>query len=202
MALPERLRAEIEASLADGPEAPSVAEVLAAGHALQRRRRVRTTTAAVAVVALLGTGVAVGAARHDPGADRVPAATQADEPDPTVLPDRGQEAAGEDGAAPDLVGFAPGDSETLLPLAGVRILDQQAAPAMPRNFAPPAARTAVAVVRWDGETWFVLAREPGRGTADYLPTTQAEAGGARTLEEFLAWVRPRYTAAGGTEGLR
>ena len=42
MALPERIRAEVEASFAGGPEPPSAADVLAAGRRLLRRRRIGT----------------------------------------------------------------------------------------------------------------------------------------------------------------
>jgi hypothetical protein len=62
MALPERIRAEIEASFADGPEPPSVADVLAAGRRLQRRRRIGALAVTVAVTAALVTRTAAALA--------------------------------------------------------------------------------------------------------------------------------------------
>ena len=56
-----------------------------------------------------------------------------------------------------LVAFDQG--ETLVPEDGVEILDQRPSPDMPEGFAGPDDRTAVAMVRWQGERWFVLARQ-------------------------------------------
>ena len=64
MALPERIRAEIEASFADGPEPPSVADVLAAGRRLQRRRRISAAAASLALTGALVVRVSAAAALH------------------------------------------------------------------------------------------------------------------------------------------
>jgi hypothetical protein len=67
MGLPEQIRTEIEASLVGGPEPPTVAEALAAGRLLARRRRVRTAAASVTVVAALVARLVMAAGTHRAG---------------------------------------------------------------------------------------------------------------------------------------
>lgn len=90
-----------------------------------------------------------------------------------------------------------GAGETLEPLPGVTIVQQRPDPGMGDRFAGPGDRTAVAEVRVDGATWFVLARQVGGGTPEYFPT--AAIAGRQTLAEFLEYARGQY--ANG-EGLR
>lgn len=90
-----------------------------------------------------------------------------------------------------------GAGEVLKPLPGVTIVRQRPSPDVGDDFAGQSDRSAVAEVRVDGETWFVLARQIGGGTHEYFPT--AKMAGRQTLVEFLDYARGQY--AGG-EGLR
>jgi len=94
-----------------------------------------------------------------------------------------------------LVEFAADGS--LTPLAGVTLVRQQAGVDVGEEFAPADARTAVAEVRYQAKTWFVLARDLNVGPPEYFPTAASVSGS--TLEEFLGYARQQY--AGG-EGLR
>ncbi len=96
-----------------------------------------------------------------------------------------------------LVSF--GDGKTLVPEDGVELLDQRPSPQMPENFAPPGDRMAVAMVRWQGERWFVLARQLPGSPPQYLPTAASVVGDATTIDGFLEVARERYTQG---EGLR
>jgi hypothetical protein len=72
MALPERIRAEVEASFTGGPEPPSAADALAAGRRLLRRRRIGTAVASLTVLGALVARVATAAALHRSGSRRPP----------------------------------------------------------------------------------------------------------------------------------
>lgn len=97
-----------------------------------------------------------------------------------------------------LVEFAPGGTETLVPLAGVEILQQSPDVDLGAGFAGPDDPSAVAEVRVDGERWYVLARRLQGTRPQYLPTA-AEVGGP-TLDDFLAYASEQYAEGGG--GLR
>lgn len=100
---------------------------------------------------------------------------------------------------PMLTLVAFGNGETLVPDAdGVELLDQRPSPQMPADFASPRDRTAVAVVRWQGSLWFVLARQAPGSAPEYFPTESSVAD-ATTLDGFLDFARGRYS---GGEGLR
>jgi hypothetical protein len=90
-----------------------------------------------------------------------------------------------------------GDGETLLPRAGVEVLEQTGDVDLPDSFAGPGDRTAVAMVTYDGMRWFVLARELDGSPPQYLPTA-GSVGGA-TIQEFLSYAADQY---GSGEGLR
>lgn len=77
---------------------------------------------------------------------------------------------------PTLAPVSFGDGKTLVPEDGVELLDQRPSPQMPENFAPPGDRTAVAMVRWQGERWFVLARQLPESPPQYLPTAASVVG--------------------------
>ena len=66
------------------------------------------------------------------------------------------------------------------------------------DFAGPGASTAVAEVRWQGESWFVAARRLPGSPPEYFPTAASVSG--RTLDDFLAYARDRYSEQGA--GLR
>jgi hypothetical protein len=76
MALPEQIRAEIEASFTGGPEPPSVADALAAGQRLLRRRRISTAAASVTVLGVLVVRVAMAAVLHRARSRRPPTQDQ------------------------------------------------------------------------------------------------------------------------------
>ncbi|MFC5178113.1 hypothetical protein [Nocardioides taihuensis] len=87
--------------------------------------------------------------------------------------------------AEHLVGFGQGETLALLdPTA--KILDQMPTP-VGNHLPPEAERSAVAMLRWHDETWFVLLRDyPGSALAIY-PTPARWADDARSIEEYLAW---------------
>ncbi len=87
----------------------------------------------------------------------------------------------------ELVRF--GEGEELLPLPGVTMLQQTGDVDLGPNFAGPRDRTAVAEVSYDGQRWYVLARD-GDGDIQYFPT--AASVSAPTLEEFLPYAKGLY----------
>lgn len=102
--------------------------------------------------------------------------------------------------APTLALVAFGDGKTLVPEDGVELLEQRASPQMPENFAAPGDRTAVAMVRWAGERWFVLARQLlPESPLQYIPTAASVVGDPTTIDGFLEVARKRYAQG---EGLR
>jgi len=84
----------------------------------------------------------------------------------------------------------------LAALDGVTLVRQQDSPDVGEEFAPAGAKTAVAQVTYQGDTWFVLARDLD-GPPEYFPTAASVSGS--TMTEFLDYARQQY--AGG-EGLR
>jgi hypothetical protein len=93
-----------------------------------------------------------------------------------------------------LVSFGGGDR--LVPEPGVEIVRQQADPDLGPAFAgPDALRTAVAEVRWQGERWYVLARELPDSDPEYFPT--AASVSRPTLEGFLDYARTSYESGTG-----
>lgn len=99
----------------------------------------------------------------------------------------------------DLVFFAPRFMDAahgLLPASGdVVVVHQLYAPDLGASFAPP-ARSGIAEVRKDGETFYVVARRP----ADYI-AVQADVArnryGVTDLASFLAFAQERYAEGGG-----
>jgi hypothetical protein len=92
-----------------------------------------------------------------------------------------------------LVAFGPGGD--LVPEPGVQILRQRASVDMGPTFAGPDDPTAVAEVRWQGERWYVLARDLPHGPPEYFPT--AASVSRPTLEGFLDLARASYDAGTG-----
>lgn len=77
---------------------------------------------------------------------------------------------------------------------GVEVLEQQADPDLPAYGTDAAGASAVALVDWQGERWFVLVVRFPREVA--ITTVAApKAGGARTLDDFIA-----FTADQADEG--
>jgi hypothetical protein len=93
-----------------------------------------------------------------------------------------------------LVNFGQGSELVAEP--GVEIVRQQADPDIGPSFAgPDALHTAVAEVRWEGERWYVLARELPGGDPEYFPT--AASVSRPTLEGFLEYARTSYGSGAG-----
>ena len=93
-----------------------------------------------------------------------------------------------------LVRFGP--DGTLVPdEAGVEVLAQRAGVDLGPSFAGPGDPTAVAEVRWDGERWYVLARDLGAGPPEYFPT--AASVSRPTLDGFLTYARASYDEGTG-----
>jgi hypothetical protein len=86
----------------------------------------------------------------------------------------------------------------LTPLDGVTIVRQRTGVRLGNDFAGPGTTTAVAEVRWRGETWFVPARRLPGARPEYFPTAASVSG--PTLDDFLAYARARYSENGA--GLR
>jgi hypothetical protein len=77
----------------------------------------------------------------------------------------------------------------------VEVLDQQADPDLPAYGTDAAGASAVALLDWQGERWFVLAV---RFPRDVAVTTVAasKAGGAETLDQFVAFVADQADEGG------
>jgi hypothetical protein len=89
------------------------------------------------------------------------------------------------------------DDSTVTPAqAGVAVIDQQARPDL-RRYGTEAkgAASAVALLTWEGQRWFVLAVE---GTPDDAITTVAasKAPGVTTLDDFVAFMADRADEGG------
>jgi hypothetical protein len=93
-----------------------------------------------------------------------------------------------------LVNFGTGSQLVAEP--GVEILRQQPDPDVGGSFADDAQRTAVAEVRWQGERWFVLAREVVGSDPEYIPTA-ASVVPDPTLAGFLEYARSAYDSEAG-----
>lgn len=92
-----------------------------------------------------------------------------------------------------LVEFGP--DGTLRPLAGVRLLRQVADIDLGEEFAAAGVPTAAAEVTWEGQRWFVVARDTPEADPEYIPSFAHDL----TLEQFLADAKLRYDSG---EGLR
>lgn len=69
---------------------------------------------------------------------------------------------------------------------GVEILEQVADPELGNHVDATTISSAVAKVAWEGSTWFIIAaRHPGQDVL--IPYAAEKAGGAETIEEFLAF---------------
>ena len=93
-----------------------------------------------------------------------------------------------------LVHFSPGTA-TLQPLDGVTLVQQRSGVDLGPNFAGPDATTAVAEVRWQGDTWFVLARRLPGSDPEYFPT--AASVSAPSLSGFLDYAHGQYAGGAG-----
>lgn len=95
----------------------------------------------------------------------------------------------------ELVRFVEG-TERLEPVQGVTLLRQRTHPDLPRSWADPGDRSAVAEVELAGTRYYVLARSTlGDAPPQYIAVKAAE-GGA-TLDDFLDFARERYAEGGG-----
>lgn len=75
---------------------------------------------------------------------------------------------------------------TVSPVApSVEVLEQQADPDLPAYGTDTASASAVALLDWQGERWFVLAVQLPRDVA-VTTVAASKAGGAETLDEFVA----------------
>lgn len=89
-----------------------------------------------------------------------------------------------------------GEGETLLPRDGVEILRQTGdLSMMPASFAGPGDRTAVAEVRYDGERWYVLARQLPDSDPEYFASAASVT--APTLDQFLTYAADSYASGTG-----
>lgn len=99
------------------------------------------------------------------------------------------------GTSPTLV--ALGDDGTVTPAqSGVEVLEQQADPDLQAyGTAAQGAVSAVALVEWNGTRWFVFALG-GNGPDSVTPVAVDKAGGARTLDEFVAFMADKADEGG------
>jgi len=101
-----------------------------------------------------------------------------------------------DRGEPTLALVSFGTGAELVAEPGVEIVQQQPSPQVGAEFAgPDAVHTAVAEVRWQGERWFVLARELPGSAPEYFPT--AASVSAPTLAGFLEFARAAYSGGAG-----
>jgi hypothetical protein len=78
---------------------------------------------------------------------------------------------------------------------GVQILDQQPDPDLPDYVNDSAIASGVAMLRWRGETWFVLVAR--YDDQDAVTTVAAsKAAGANDIESFLDFARDRVDEGG------
>ena len=193
---PDLARA-LDESYGDGPAHRPIEPVLRTGRRVRRRRQVLGGSAAVmaAVAALFTVTAAADLVSGDegqvvarPSATALPSSTPSrpSTPSPTPSPAASSE--------PE-VAFGPG--ERLRARPPTVILTQIADVELGPRFAGPDDRTAAAEVRWQGERWYVLAREIDGGPAEYFP--EAATRSTPTLPDFLADAEERY---GDGTGLR
>ena len=90
------------------------------------------------------------------------------------------------------------DDGVLTPaLQGVEILEQQADPDLPDYGVDSATASAVAMVDWDGETWFALLVRFPRGEDTVVTFAADKADGATNVDEFIEFARARGDEGGG-----
>lgn len=77
----------------------------------------------------------------------------------------------------------------------VEVLDQQADPDLPAYGTDAAGASAVALLDWQGERWFVLAVGFPRDVA-VTTVAASKAGGAETLDQFVAFVADQADEGG------
>lgn len=98
---------------------------------------------------------------------------------------------------PRLVGID--DDGVLTPAEpGVEILDQQADPDLQSYGTSAAIASAVAMVTWEDETWFVLVVRHSASEDAVITFAASKADGAPTIDEFIAFAAARADG----EGLR
>jgi hypothetical protein len=78
----------------------------------------------------------------------------------------------------------------------VEVLDQQADPDLPAYGTDSARTSAVALLDWQGERWFVLAVRFPRQEVAVTTVAASKAGGAETLEQFVAFVADQADEGG------
>lgn len=79
---------------------------------------------------------------------------------------------------------------------GVKILDQRADPDLPAYTDPSTTASAVAMISWEGENWFVLVvRFPGEDAVTTFAASKAD--GASSLDEFIEFARARADDGSG-----
>lgn len=79
-----------------------------------------------------------------------------------------------------------GDDGLLEPLEGVRLLDQRSDIDPRHNIAPPGVPVAVAEVRWEGQRWYVVARDLVDEGSEYFPAAASVT--KPTLDAFVTWL--------------
>jgi hypothetical protein len=95
----------------------------------------------------------------------------------------------------ELVRFVEG-TERLEPVTGVTLVHQREHPDLPRSWADPGDRSAVAEVERAGTRYYVLARSTRGDAPPQYIAVRASEGGA-TLDDFLEFARERYGEGGG-----
>lgn len=79
-----------------------------------------------------------------------------------------------------------GDDGLLEPLAEVQLLDQTSDIDPRHNIAPPGVPVAVAEVRWEGQRWYVVARDLDDEGSEYFPAAASVT--KPTLDAFVTWL--------------
>jgi hypothetical protein len=90
-----------------------------------------------------------------------------------------------------------GTDGLLEPLEGVELLDQSADIDPRHNIAPPGVPVAVAEVRWEGQRWYVVARDLDDSGSEYFPAAASVT--KPTLDAFVTWLE---ADAANFDGLR
>lgn len=187
----------LDESYGDGPAHRPLEPILRTGRRVRRRRQMWQGSAAV--MAAAATVVAVAAAADLVGGDEVhvvaqPSATASPSPTPSRPSTPRMTPSPAASSEPDVV-FGAGEQLRARP--PTVIVTQIADVELGSRFAGPDDRTAAAEVRWQGERWYVLAREIDGAPAEYF--SEAATRRTPTLADFLADAKERY---GEGTGLR